>query len=83
MMKYQRRDQLTVETGVVGLNESLLDLAIFDKKDVALAAVVTEDSGAIEAEVEGLGELAGGIAQEANLENHICQTFLNVIILAL
>lgn len=57
----------TVETSVVGLDESFLDLSVLDKQDIALAAVVTEDSSAVEAEVEGLSELAGGVAQEANL----------------
>lgn len=57
----------TVETGVVGLDESLLDLSILDEKNVTLAAVVAEDGFAVEAEVEGLGELAGGVTEEANL----------------
>lgn len=60
-------ERRTVETGVVGLDESLLDLSILDEKNVALAAVVAEDGAAVEAEVEGLGELAGGVTEEANL----------------
>lgn len=55
-----------VETGVVGLDESLLDLSILNEKNVALAAVVAEDGAAVEAEVEGLGELARGVTEEAN-----------------
>lgn len=57
----------TVETGVVGLHESLLNLAVLDQQGVALAAVVSEDGGAIEGNIERLGELAGGVAQEADL----------------
>lgn len=57
----------TVETGVVGLHESLLNLAVLDQQGVALAAVVSEDGGAIEGDIERLGELAGGVAQEADL----------------
>lgn len=60
-------ERRTVETGVIGLDESLLDLSILDEKNVALAAVVAEDGAAVEAEVEGLGELAGGVTEEANL----------------
>lgn len=55
-----------VETGVVGLHESLLNLAVLDQQGVALAAVVSEDGGAIEGDIERLGELAGGVAQEAD-----------------
>lgn len=60
-------ERRTVETGVVGLDESLLDLSILNEKNVALAAVVAEDGAAVEAEVEGLGELARGVTEEANL----------------
>lgn len=62
-------ERRTVETGVVRLDESLLDLSILDEKNVALAAVVAEDGAAVEAEVERLGELAGGVTEEANLLN--------------
>lgn len=65
---------LTVETGVVGLNESLGDLAILNKEHVALAAVVAENGAAVEAQVEGLGELARGVTQEANLTTQIRQS---------
>lgn len=57
----------TVETGVVRLDESLLDLSVLDEKNVALAAVVAEDGTAVEAEVKRRGELAGGVTEEANL----------------
>lgn len=69
-----QKSSLTVEASVIGLNESLLDLSVLNKQDVALAAVVTKDSGAIEAEVKGLGELAGGVAQEANLTKQTYQS---------
>lgn len=64
---YFTEERRTVETGVVRLDESLLDLSILDEKNVALAAVVAEDGAAVEAEVERLGELAGGVTEEANL----------------
>lgn len=57
----------TIQTGVVRFDESLLDLSILDEENVALAAVVAEDGAAFEAEVERLGELAGGVTQEADL----------------
>ena len=57
----------TVKTGVVRLDESFLDLSILDEQDVALAAVITEDSAAVEAEIERLGELSSGVTEEANL----------------
>lgn len=57
----------TIQTGVVRLDESLLDLSILDEENVALAAVIAEDGAAFEAEVERLGELAGGVTQEADL----------------
>lgn len=56
-----------METGVVRLDESLLDLSILDEKNVALAAVVAEYGAAVEEEVERLVELAGGVTQEADL----------------
>lgn len=71
---------LTVETSVVGLNESLLDLAVLNKEHVALAAVVPEDGAAVEAKVEGLGKLAGGVAQEANLITQNMLAIVNIYI---
>ena len=67
-------ERRTVETGVVRLDESLLDLSILDEKNVALAAVVAEDGAAVEAEVERLGELAGGVTEEANLLKYSIST---------
>lgn len=58
---------LTVNTGVVRLNKGLLDLSILHQQSIALAAVVTKDGNAVEAQVKSLGELAGGVAEEANL----------------
>lgn len=57
----------TVKTDVVGLHESLLDLAVLDKQGVTLAAVVSKDGSAVEGHIQGLGELATGVTQEADL----------------
>lgn len=62
-----KRKPLTVDTGVVGFHKSLLDLAILDQQSVPLAAVVTKDGGALEAQIQGLGELAARVTQEAYL----------------
>ena len=48
----------------------LLDLAILNDQGVTLAAVVAEDGGGIEIEVESLGELAVGVGKEADLVNN-------------
>ena len=58
---------LTIDSGVVGLHVSALDFAIFDHQCIALAAVLTEDGGAVEREVKLFGECTGWIAQEADL----------------
>lgn len=62
-------EEHTIHTGVVGLDKGLLNFAVLNKKSVALAAVVTKDGAAVEAKVESLSELAGGVTQEADLEN--------------
>lgn len=72
-------ERRTVETGVVRLDESLLDLSILDEKNVALAAVVAEDGAAVEAEIERLGELAGGVTEEANLLKYNISTAAIII----
>ena len=59
--------QLTTHASVVGLNVSLLDLAVLDDQGVALAAVVAENGSGIEVEIESLGELAVGVGKEADL----------------
>lgn len=41
----------TVKTDVVGLHESLLDLAVLDKEGVTLAAVVSKDGSAVEGHI--------------------------------
>jgi hypothetical protein len=61
--------KLTTHAGVVGLDVGLLDLAILNDQGVALAAVVAEDGGGIEVEVESLGEFAVGVGKEADLRN--------------
>jgi hypothetical protein len=62
--------KLTTHASVVGLNVGLLDLAVLNDQGVALAAVVAEDGGGIEVEVEGLGELAVGVGKEADLTDN-------------
>lgn len=59
--------KLTTHASVVGLDVGLLDLAILNDQGVALAAVVTENGGGIEVEVESLGEGAVGVSEEADL----------------
>lgn len=63
----EKRNFLTVDTGVVGFHKGLLDLAVLHQQSVPLAAVVAEDGRAVEAQVQGLGELAGRVTQEAHL----------------
>lgn len=57
----------TIEAGVVGLHKGLLDLSILHQEGIPLATVVAEDGGAVEAQVERLGEFAGRVTQEADL----------------
>jgi len=59
-------DNRDTHASVVGLNVGLLDLAILNDQGVTLAAVVAEDGGGIEIEVESLGELAVGVGKEAD-----------------
>jgi hypothetical protein len=47
----------------------LLDLTVLNDQGVALAAVVAEDGGGIEVEIESLGEFAVGVGKEADLMN--------------
>jgi hypothetical protein len=46
---------------------SFLDGTILDDQSIPLGAVTTEDGGAIEGEIQGLGEGYAWIAQESNL----------------
>lgn len=57
----------TVDAGVVGLDEDLLDLAVLDPQGIPLAPLVSEDRRAVEGKVERLGELARGVTQEPDL----------------
>ena len=57
----------TIDSNVVRFDESLLDFSILHHECVPLASLVSEDRCAVEKDVEGFGELAGGIAQETNL----------------
>lgn len=61
------RTEHTVDASVIRLDESLLDLSTLNSQGIALAAVVSEDRGAVEGKVKGLGELSAGVSQEANL----------------
>jgi hypothetical protein len=63
------KKRLTTHASVVGLNVGLLDLAVLNDQGVALAAVVAEDGGGIEVEVESLGELAVGVGKETDLKH--------------
>lgn len=45
----------------------LLDLAVLNDQSITLAAVVAEYGGSVEVEVEGLGEGAVGVSEEADL----------------
>lgn len=58
----------TIHPSVVRFDINLLHLTVLRDQRVALAALVTEDGGAIEGQIECLGELARGVAQEANLD---------------
>lgn len=49
-----------------GLN--LLHLAVLHHKSVPLAPEVTKELGGVEVKVQGLGELAGGIGNETDLQ---------------
>lgn len=66
----------TIDSSIVRLNKSLLDLAVLNSQGVALASAVSEDRGAIEAEVKSLGEFAGGVTQEADLYRDISNGLL-------
>lgn len=48
-----------------------LDLPVFDDEGVALGAVVAEDGGGVESEVQVFGEFAGGVAEEADLRGGV------------
>jgi hypothetical protein len=61
------KKRLTTHASVVGLNVGLL--AVLNDQGVALAAVVAEDGGGIEVEVESLGELAVGVGKETDLKH--------------
>jgi hypothetical protein len=63
----RKHKKLTTHASVVGLNVGLLDLTVLNDQSITLAAVVAEDGGGIEVEVESLGELAVGVGKEADL----------------
>lgn len=57
----------TIDASVVRLDKSLLDLAVLDNKRIPLAAVVSKHRGAVEGDVQGLGEFTSRVTQEADL----------------
>lgn len=63
----KERKQLTSEAGVIGLDKSLLDLPILDHKRVPLAPRPAKDGRAVKGQVERLGKLRRGVAEEADL----------------
>lgn len=56
----------TANTGIVGLDVCFLHFAAVDDEGVTLATVVAENGLAVEGEVEGFGELARRVAEEAD-----------------
>ena len=53
------------------LNVHALDLTIFDEERIALGAAVAEEGRSIEAQVEGVGEVAGSVCEKVDL-GEIC-----------
>jgi hypothetical protein len=54
-------------TGIIRLHIRLLDLAILNNKRIPLTPVTTEDSRAIERQIQLLGKIERGIGNEADL----------------
>jgi hypothetical protein len=65
--KLALQKKLTVDAGVVGLDVDGFDLAVLGDERVAFGAVLAEDGGGFEEEVELFVECAGGVAEEADL----------------
>lgn len=59
--------RLTVHARVVWLDMGLLDLAVLDQQGIALAALIAKDGTAVEREVQGFGEGASRVGNEADL----------------
>ena len=64
-----------LNTSVVWLDELLSDLSAINKECVTLRALVTEDSGTIECEIQLLGELSLWIRDEAELRSVLVMCF--------
>ena len=47
---------------------SLLDLAVFDDKRIALAALIAKDCTAVEGEIQGLSKGTSRVGNETDLE---------------
>jgi hypothetical protein len=57
----------TINASVIRLNEGLLHLTILNQEGVTLASLVSEDSSSIKVEIQGLGECASWVTNEAEL----------------
>lgn len=64
----------TIDASVVRLNKGLLDLAVLHNERITLAAVVSEDRGAVKGHIEGLGEFASRVTKEADLYDQLVRT---------
>lgn len=64
--KTRRETKLTADTSVVLLNMHLPYFPVFDHESVSLAALVAEDGLAVEGQVEGRGEGAVRVGEEAD-----------------
>jgi hypothetical protein len=64
---HEQKGLHTINAGVIRLNEGLLHLTILNQKGVALASLVAKDSSSIKIEIQGLGECASWVTNEAEL----------------
>lgn len=67
-----------LNTSVVWLDELLSDLSAIDKECVTLRALVTEDSGTIECEIQLLSELCLWVCDEAELGGVLVMCFSGI-----
>jgi hypothetical protein len=64
--------RLTANTSVVGLDVDVGDLSILDHEGVSLASVVSQDGCGVELNIEGTGEAAVRVTEEANATALVC-----------
>jgi hypothetical protein len=62
-----KRGLHTINAGVVGLNEGLLHLTVLNEEGVTLASLVAKDGSTVKIEIQGLGERASWVTNEAEL----------------